>query len=712
MVVIGILLVGLPLHGAAQDDPQAVAADVCASGCRFSSIQAAIDAASAGDRIRIAAGTYQEHIRLKAGVHLIGGGADSTVLQGNGSTAVVEASHNSIGRDTVLEQVAITGGGGSAAVAIGTGASPTLRLVTIRNNRTCALRIGADSNPLLEELLIRDNTAQAGAGLAISAGAATVRNSVFSNNVAAGTDGVYGSVYADSGAHLRLENTSVRGGSAPNGGAIAVINGATVDITGGTFENNQAAVQGGAFFAFNDSNLVLKGARVTRNASLDGGAITVSIANLHIDKSTISDNRASRDAGGINVILYSNVILRYSRVENNTAGRDAAGLTIQTGSEGLLEHNVVFGNVLPHAYGDTTVGIAGGIKIWGENARPTLRYNRIEANVALDGAGVYVEAGAEPILEYNEVVGNHATRHGGGLVVNIGAKPLLLGNHIVNNQADHSGGGLWIYNQSKARLEHNLIAANRANHGSGGLIIHSDLASELIDNLIVGNVASNAGGGISIINSSARLVYNRILRNRTSNEGGGIFIAGNASPIIKSNMVFGNQSGRSGDGIYVENASPDLVNNLIAGNDPNRRGDGLFLGSGGTAELVNNLIVDNGYGIRAQGGHPGRLSHNNVYGNLEDDYEGLSRSSSDMSLDPLLLAGGYLSHVSTGQNQNSPMIDAGEGSAYESGLHGTTTRVDGALDQGRVDIGFHRLPPARPQPDLSNVFIPSLQLSW
>jgi len=49
----------------------------------------------------------------------------------------------------------------------------------------------------------------------------------------------------------------------------------------------------------------------------------------------------------------------------------------------------------------------------------------------------------------------------------------------------------------------------------------------------------------------------------------------------------------------------------------------------------------------------------------------------------------YLSQSQAGQPQNSPAVDAGSQFAEAAGLSQRTTRTDGVLDSGQVDLGFH-----------------------
>ncbi|XYH99154.1 hypothetical protein ACMHYB_05130 [Sorangium sp. So ce1128] len=102
-------------------------ASVGAEGCRLSapreervlvvpdvypSIQGAIDAAAYGDTVFVQPGAYQEHLRLRSGVKLVGAGAATTVLDGQGqSENLIDATgaKNAVVRGFTLRSVGPAG---------------------------------------------------------------------------------------------------------------------------------------------------------------------------------------------------------------------------------------------------------------------------------------------------------------------------------------------------------------------------------------------------------------------------------------------------------------------------------------------------------------------------------------------------------------------------------------------------------------------------
>jgi nitrous oxidase accessory protein len=81
-IVIGLALL---LTGSAT----ATTYTVCSSGCDFSSIQTAIDAATSGDTINVLSGTYNEQIIIDKSLILQGENRDTTIIDGGGTGDVV-----------------------------------------------------------------------------------------------------------------------------------------------------------------------------------------------------------------------------------------------------------------------------------------------------------------------------------------------------------------------------------------------------------------------------------------------------------------------------------------------------------------------------------------------------------------------------------------------------------------------------------------------
>jgi hypothetical protein len=129
------------------------------------SIQFAIDAASNGDVIAVAPGTYNEDINFGGkAITLVGAGSES-IIQGTGNGPVVTITSGE-GSDSVLDSFQITGGladrGGGILIQ---GSSPTITRTIIFNNRARVQGSGVflhASNALLTNNLIVYNVSGGG----------------------------------------------------------------------------------------------------------------------------------------------------------------------------------------------------------------------------------------------------------------------------------------------------------------------------------------------------------------------------------------------------------------------------------------------------------------------------------------------------------------------------------------------------------------------
>ncbi len=156
----------------------------------YPTIQQGIDAASAGDIVMVAPGTYVEEITLKADVDVIGAGEGLSIIDGGGDQGdVVTAIGVSITNNTKFQGFTVTGanyGGmpGGGGIFCNMSASPE-----ICNNRvevnSSGIATWNGSNPYIHNNVVIDNTYT---GISISSDPDVINNTIANNN-----NGIYDS---------------------------------------------------------------------------------------------------------------------------------------------------------------------------------------------------------------------------------------------------------------------------------------------------------------------------------------------------------------------------------------------------------------------------------------------------------------------------------------------------------------------------------------
>jgi len=303
---------------------------------QYATIQAAVTAATAGDTIDIAAGTYTERIICNKALTIQGAGMGSTIVQSNatiptahasGSTAFsLDAAYNFDATITLKNMTIQNGyntysGGGIRLMQTGTG-TVTLNLYGLKicDNRTNitggGMVVTGKVIVNIENCTISSNRCNAnavspgGAGIAMSQATTapfnlTIKNSTISNNTAGNGHGggiCVSSTAASSNATVLIQNSTIYGNttstSTRTGAGIYVIVGATTPSTltlnHCTVANNttNAGLGGDGIFVHTSSgsnttlvlnnSIVMNNSGSTSNASqvhgkLTNGGITNSI---------------------------------------------------------------------------------------------------------------------------------------------------------------------------------------------------------------------------------------------------------------------------------------------------------------------------------------------------------------------------------------------------------------------------------------------------
>jgi parallel beta-helix repeat protein len=296
-----VLLVGVGLYASPTCAAGGNTYTVCASGCDFTSIQAALDdeRVTAGDTIQVGDAVHTEAgITVRKDVTIQGQGAEKTIVQAH---ATLEGSPDRV-------------------FLITEGATVTIRDLTIRHGNAhldevdwrCGGGIANKGTLTVEDCTVHDNTGNNGGGIWSSNGTLTVVNCSIHHNTAdriapdGWDDGFGGGIELEGGDVLTLVNSTVYENEAKShGGGIYVASGSTATLTSCTISGNQSTTYGGGLYTMGElhltqctvANNVAKaepaagqiGERVRKDHLNAGGGVYV-MGTLHYSNSIIANN--------------------------------------------------------------------------------------------------------------------------------------------------------------------------------------------------------------------------------------------------------------------------------------------------------------------------------------------------------------------------------------------------------------------------------------
>jgi len=301
-------------------------------------VSAAIETATVGDEVWVAAGTYNERIRNKVSGEL---SVDVALYGGFAGTETSRGERNVAANATILD-----GGAAGSVVTIDGLAGPGMRIDGFR---------------------IRNGDAMSGGGISITASAPTIANNDILGNMAdmGGGIEVWGFRTIPPVAHARIESNVIqanRGGS--GGGGIAIV-GASCEVVNNVITRNTTGGEGGGigvwvadsaktarpriadnFIFENASNLTTPGMTVggggvyATERDINGEPVDFGICTPRVEDNVIAANAAVACGGGIAIV---NAETESAPVTNNTIiGNSGSGVCWGNAGPTLVNNLVAY----------------------------------------------------------------------------------------------------------------------------------------------------------------------------------------------------------------------------------------------------------------------------------------------------------------------------------------------------------------------------------
>jgi len=456
-------------------------------------LQAALNAAAAGDEIWVKAGTYLPTSEpdgnngtgdpRNKSIYLAT--KDLKVYGGFAGTEILLSQRNAITNITVLSGD-LDGPGGSAD------AYPVL--VTFERTTACIVdgftirggRANGNGVPVIYYVNGISGTAPSyynnhGGGISNYKSNPTISNCIITSNTATN----YGGGIENSASSPAIANCTISSNSASTGGGMCIQGagpGDNLTVSGCTLSSNT----GGGLYN-NGSSLTVSNTTFSNNT---GRGITNQSSNLTVTGSTFSGNNAGSGNDGGGLFFYNTTTVRYLTLSNNTfssnSGYRSGAVSIQ---------RTIVASITGCNFSGNTAGAYGGavhIDCTDQFSTPSNSFNNctFSGNSGGRGGGIYNFAAILSITG-SSFSSNTASEKGGGIYSEYGNDAYSITNSTFSgNIAGTDGGGLYNVHSTPVISSCTFTGNNAA--GSAGGIYTTFYGANFKNCIISGNTSNNA----------------------------------------------------------------------------------------------------------------------------------------------------------------------------------------------------------------------------
>ena len=351
----------------------------------------------------------------------------------------------------------------------------------------------------------------------------------------------------------------------------------TIILGASVADDANTAVNGGAIYAENGSELIITNAIFEGNSATNhGGAIDAIAAKVTIigDETLFKNNSAVKHGGAI-YASYSNSVytvieMTGGRFEGNTAMAGGA-VSIRSGCEATFTDTVFDGNSVA---GDD--GTADGN---GEG-----------------GGAIYQGYGKLNLV--NVVMTNNTAEVYGGAIVAVGGTVTATGGEFKNNTAAR-GGAINALESTMSFTDTKFTANqateyNSANGGKdGGGAINAEEGRLTLSGVVMdGNTSKYYGGAINARKGTVEIKNGTVITNSQGGTGAALYFREAGTTVIINDSTVSDNTSTANGVIYMTSAGTLTVDGLVASGNSAVNG-GVFYLSGGTATFSSVVATDN-----------------------------------------------------------------------------------------------------------------------